>query len=61
MTTLAANTERRDSELLDQASNFDEVDFPLQSYMYLIKDFFARGYYKEQEISYKVAKTGKIL
>jgi len=58
--TLAANTERRDSELLDQASNFDEVDFPLQSYMYLIKDFFARGYYKEQEISYKVAKTGKI-
>lgn len=58
--TLATNTERRDSELLDHDSNFDEVDFPLQSYMYLIKDFFARGYYKEQEVSYKVAKTGKV-
>lgn len=59
-TTLAANTERKDSELLGQGSNFDEVEFPLQSYMYLIKDFFARGYYREQEVSYKVAKTGKI-
>lgn len=59
-TTLAANTERRDSELLGQGSCFDEVDFPLQSYMYLVKDFFARGYYREQEVSYKVAKTGKI-
>ena len=58
--TLAANTERRDTELLGHAGNFDEVDFPLQSYMYLIKDFFARGYYKEQEVSYKVARTGKI-
>lgn len=58
--TLAANTERRESELLGQGSSFDEVEFPLQSYMYLIKDFFARGYYREQEVSYKVAKTGKI-
>lgn len=58
--TLAANTERRESELLGQGSIFDEVEFPLQSYMYLIKDFFARGYYREQEVSYKVAKTGKI-
>ena len=36
------------------------MEFPLQSYLYLIKDFFARGYYKEQEVSYKVAKKGKI-
>lgn len=58
--TLAANTERRESEMMGQGSSFDEVEFPLQSYMYLIKDFFARGYYREQEVSYKVAKTGKI-
>jgi hypothetical protein len=58
--TLAANTQRRDSELLGQGRSFDEVEFPLQSYMYLIKDFFARGYYREQEVTYKVAKTGKI-
>ncbi len=59
-TTLAANTERRESELLTQGSSFDEVEFPLQSYIYLIKDFFARGYYREQEVSYKIAKTGKV-
>lgn len=59
-TTLAANTERRESELLAEGSSFDEVEFPLQSYIYLIKDFFARGYYREQEVSYKIAKTGKV-
>ena len=59
-TTLAANTERKESELLAQGSSFDEVEFPLQSYIYLIKDFFARGYCREQEISYKVEKTGKV-
>lgn len=58
--TLAANTERRESELLGQGNNFDEVEFPLQSYMYLIKDYSVRGYYREQEVSYKVSKTGKI-
>lgn len=59
-TTLAVNTERKESELPGQGSSFDEVEFPLQSYIYLIKDFIARGYYREQEVSYKVAKTGKI-
>lgn len=59
-TTLAANTKCKESELLSQANIFDEVKFPLQSYMYLIKDFFVSGYYKEQEISYKIEKSGKI-
>lgn len=60
LTTLSANTERKESEVLTQGHAFDEVDFPLQSYIYLIKDFFTRGYYKEQEVLYKVAKSGKI-
>ena len=59
-TTLSANTKRKESDVLRQGNAFDEVEFPLQSYLYLIKDFFARGYYKEQEVSYKVAKKGKI-
>ena len=59
-TTLAVNTERKESELLGQGSRFDDVEFPLQSYMYIIKDYFARGYYREQEVFYKTAKTGKI-
>lgn len=58
--TLSANTNHKESEFIEQANTFNEVEFPLQSYMYLIKDFFARGYYKEREVSYKVAKTGKI-
>lgn len=59
-TTLAANTERKESELLGQGNSFDDVEFPLQSYMYVMKDFLARGYYRERELSYKVAKAGKI-
>lgn len=39
LTTLSANTERKESEILKQGNAFDEVEFPLQSYMYLIKDF----------------------
>ena len=59
-TTLAANTEQKESEILGQGNRFDDVEFPLQSYMYIIKDFLVRGYYREQEVSFKVAKTGKI-
>ncbi len=57
---LAANTERKDSELAGPGRRFDVVEFPLQSYLFLIKDFLARGYYREREVSYKTAKTGKI-
>lgn len=58
--TLAANTERKDSEILGLSNRFDDVEFPLQSYLYIIKDFFARGYYREREILYGRGKTGKI-
>lgn len=58
--TLAANTERKDSEILGLSNHFDDVEFPLQSYLYIIKDFFARGYYREREILYGRGKTGKI-
>lgn len=58
--TLAANTERKDSEILGLSNRFDDVEFPLQSYLYIIKDFFTRGYYREREILYGRGKTGKI-
>lgn len=58
--TLAVNTEQKKSELLRQGSSFNDVEFPLQSYIHIIKDFFVRGYYKEKEGLYKVTKTGKI-
>lgn len=58
--TLATNTERRESEVLGQENRFDEVAFPLQSYMYIIRDYLVRGYYREQEVTYKASKRGKI-
>lgn len=58
--TLGANTERKDSEILSQGNKFDEVAFPIQSYMYIIRDYYDRGYFREQEVVYGVAKTGKI-
>lgn len=58
--TLSGNIEHKKSELLGQGFSYDDVEFPLQSYIYIIKDFMARGYYREQEVSYKVEKTGKI-
>lgn len=58
--TLAANLEHKDSELLGQGNKFDEVDFPVQSYLYIIRDYYARGYFKEQEINYRTARQGKI-
>ncbi len=60
LSTLAAYTERKESELLQQGRNFDEVDFPVQSYLYLIRDFLVRGYYKEREVSYQTGRRGKI-
>ncbi len=58
--TLASNTEQKESQLLDQGLKFDEVDFPLQSYIFIIKDYIARGYYREQEVIYNMSKNGKI-
>lgn len=57
---LAANTRRKDSEIAVRGDRDDEVDFPLLSYLYLIKDYFARGYYREREFSCRRAKKGKI-
>lgn len=58
--TLATNTDRKESEVLGNENRFAEIEFPLQSYMYIIKDYFDRGYYREQEVTYKVSKRGKI-
>ena len=37
-TTLSANTKRKESDVLRQGNAFDEMEFPLQSYLYLIKN-----------------------
>lgn len=58
--TLAVYTNRKDSELPASSMKFHHVKFPLQSYLFLIRDFLARGYYREQEVTYGASKRGKI-
>lgn len=58
--TLKANTGRRDSEVAGSSFRFDEIEFPLQSYLYLLRDYNARGYYREQEVIYGSFPKGKI-
>ncbi|MHC1722859.1 MAG: LlaJI family restriction endonuclease [Aminipila sp.] len=58
--TLAAHTSRADSQLIGQAKEYEFVDFPIQAFMYVIRDYLDRGYYHEQEVTYAVSRRGKI-
>lgn len=60
MNVLARHTDKRESELYGGLRNDDSTSISIQAYLYLIKDYFERGYYKERETLYKVAKKGKI-
>lgn len=50
----------RESRLQLDAENCNQIGFPIHAYLTVIYDFFDRGYYKEREIEYTVAKRGKI-
>lgn len=60
LSVLAKNTEHKKSEMLEEGHRFDEVTFPIQAFIAIISDFYDRGYYKEQEVEYTVAKKGKV-
>lgn len=60
MSVLARYTDKRESEINSGLENEDADGIPVQAYLYLIKDFFERGYYKERETYYQTAKKGKI-
>ena len=57
---LAKNTEKKESELYLGLNKDEMLGVPVQSYLYLIKDFYERGYYKERDTYRRVAKRGKI-
>lgn len=57
---IASTTEKRDSEIYNRAKEYLHTMFPIQAYMAVIKDYYERGYYKERETQYMVAKRGKI-
>ena len=60
MNVLVRYTDKRESKLYDGIKKDESLGIPIQAYLYLIKDYFERGYYKERETLYKVAKKGKI-
>lgn len=59
ISTIATNTKKKESKL-SKDSVFDHTTFPFQAYLYLIKDFYNRGYYTEKESNYITAKKGRI-
>ncbi|MDE7435551.1 MAG: LlaJI family restriction endonuclease [Lachnospiraceae bacterium] len=60
LNVLSRYIDKRQSELYDGLKNEDSSGIPIQAYLFLIKDFFERGYYRERETLYKVSKKGKI-
>lgn len=59
MSVLSRNTEKKLSEI-DSADRKTETALPIYSYLYVISDYFTRGYYRETETINKSAKRGKI-
>ena len=59
LNTLSKHSDRKDSEF-NKEKIFIEVDIPIRAYMYIISDYYSRGYYKETEPVHNVAKRGKI-
>lgn len=57
---LAKNTNKKESEMYVGLNQANPTGIPVQAYLYLIKDFFERGYYKERDTYRKIAKRGKI-
>lgn len=58
--TIRLTTSRKESEYVQGIKSYEQVSFPVQAYLEVIFDFYKRGYYKEIEVLYNVAKRGKI-
>lgn len=57
---IALTVDKYDSKIMDPSNNNDQVGFPIQAYLYVIADFYNRGYYKEREVQFKTETRGKI-
>ena len=58
--TIRSTTSKKDSTVIEGHKEYNTTEFPVQAYMIVIYDFYARGYYKERELKYCVSKRGKI-
>lgn len=60
LNVLDRDTNRKESEIYGPQNSDENIGIPVRAYLYLIKDFMERGYYKERENYYQKAKKGKI-
>lgn len=60
LSAIGAATAKRESKLPGSVHDYNMTAFPVQAYMAVAQDFFARGYYRERETVYGVGKQGKI-
>ena len=58
--TISSTTKQMESKIQKSAVSYSDEGFPFQSYIYILSDYFAHGYYKEREQKYHVSKKGKI-
>ena len=60
MRTLALASFAQNSTVNFSDEKAEYSAFPLQEYLFIISDFFSRGYYQERESYYSVSPRGKI-
>lgn len=58
--TLSKLSGKNESTIAREFKRQDKEGFPIKSYLFLIADFYRRGYYKEKEIYYFTGDKGKI-
>lgn len=57
---ISSATSQMESKLLSGRRTYPEEGFPFQAYLYVLTDFYDRGYYKEREQQFQVSRKGKI-
>lgn len=57
---LSKHTDKKRLKFDTGAGQDESTGIPVQAYLYLIKDFYERGYYKERNTYRQIAKRGKI-
>ncbi len=57
---LAKNTDKKESEIYVGLKGDDSIGIPVQAYLFIIKDYFERVYYKERDTYRQIAKREKI-
>lgn len=60
MRVLSVYSNHKDSKYDNAQKKYDVFSFPFHAYLEILYDFFERGYFREREAEYTVAKCGKI-